>query len=107
MRVEKSEQEGKTILSITGRIDTKTAPDFQKEIDNMINAQTGGSLDLILDFRNVDYISSAGLRSVLYIQKKINSMQGSNMVIENVNDTVMEVFEMTGFTEFLKIGSRI
>ena len=107
MKIEQVNQDGKIILSITGRIDTKTAPAFQDELDNLLNNIEGNSLNLILDFKNVDYISSAGLRAILYIQKRINNMKESDMVIDNVNSTVIEVFEMTGFTEFLTIGKRI
>jgi len=85
-----------TTLIIEGRIDTTTAPDFEKEIDSL-----GDVTDLVLDFAGVEYISSAGLRVVLKAQKMMNT-QGKMKLI-NVNDEVMDVFDITGFIDILTI----
>ena len=95
INVEKSN--GVTTLKIEGRLDTTTAPELEKVINN-----EGEELkNLVLDFMNVSYISSAGLRVLLATQKKMN-VQGS-MELINVSEVVMDVFEMTGFAEVLVI----
>ena len=91
-------KDGETLtMAIEGRIDTLTAPELKTQIEGAID----GVMDLILDFSKVDYISSAGLRVLLSAQKTMNN-QGSMKVI-HVNDTVMEIFEVTGFVDVLTI----
>ena len=86
-----------TIIKIEGRLDTTTAPELEKTINN-----EGDALKcLVLDFGGVDYISSAGLRVILSAQKKMNA-QGS-MELINVREAVMDIFEMTGFADILVI----
>ena len=79
-----------------GRLDTTTAPQLEAEI-----ADLAGVTELIFDFEGLEYLSSAGLRVLLSAQKTMNK-QGS-MIIKNVNDVIMEVFEVTGFIDFLTI----
>lgn len=98
MDIEKVEQGDKTILYVSGRIDTQTSKEFQDMLDEIIDEE---SVNIVLDFNDVEYVSSAGLRAILYAQKKINNIENSKMILRNVKDEVMEVFEMTGFTEFL------
>ncbi len=88
-----------TILSliIEGRIDTSTAPQLEAELKSSIS----GIKKLHLDFTGVEYISSAGLRVLLSAQKVMNR-QGE-MVLSNVNEAVMEVFDVTGFVDILTI----
>ncbi len=88
-----------TILSliIEGRIDTSTAPQLEAELKSSIS----GIKKLHLDFTGVEYISSAGLRVLLSAQK-VMSRQGE-MVLSNVNEAVMEVFDVTGFVDILTI----
>ena len=100
MEIKKVSQGDKTILYVTGRIDTKTAPDFQKVIDDTLDAN---EIVLELDFKNVEYLSSAGLRAILYAQKKINNIPNASFSITQVNEDVMEIFNMTGFSDFLTI----
>ena len=86
-----------TIFRLEGRLDTVTAPELEKAVNN-----EGDSLkNLVLDFKDVNYISSAGLRVLLGAQKKMN-VQGS-MELINVNEDVMDIFEMTGFADILVI----
>ena len=86
-----------TVIKIDGRLDTTTAPELEKAINN-----EGDALEnLVLDFKGVDYISSAGLRVLLTAQKKMNA-QG-HMELINVNEAVMDIFEMTGFADILVI----
>jgi len=84
-------------LSLEGRLDTTTAPQLDAEVQNSL----GGVTELVLDFANLEYISSAGLRVLLSAQKVMNK-QGS-MVIRNVNETIAEVFNITGFNDVLTI----
>ena len=94
----KTSKEGTTLtLDIEGRIDTTTAPQLEAEL----KAGVSGITELIFDFSGVEYISSAGLRVLLSAQKVMNR-QGS-MVLHNVNEAVMDVFEVTGFIDILTI----
>ena len=87
------------MVAVDGKIDTNTAVEFgQAVFDNIDNINK-----LVLDFTNVSYISSMGLRMLLECQKKMKSQQGE-MSLMNVQYAVMEVLEMTGFTKILKIA---
>ena len=86
-----------TIIKVDGRLDTTTAPELEK----VINGEGDALKNLVLDFKGVDYISSAGLRVILTAQKKMN-VQG-HMELNNVSEAVMDIFEMTGFAEILEI----
>ncbi|MBI5681383.1 MAG: STAS domain-containing protein [Methanobacterium sp.] len=97
MNIDKILEEDKLIIRLDGRLDTNTAPELENELKKDLPNVT----ELVLDFEELKYISSAGLRVVLSTQKVMNK-QG-NMVIENVNDFVMEVFEATGFIDILTI----
>ena len=97
MTIEKT-IEGKTItIALSGRLDTTTAPQLEKEVDEVIP----GADDLIFDFKNLEYISSAGLRVILKSQKAMN--QKGSMKIKNVNEDIMEVLDITGFLDILTI----
>ncbi len=94
----KANKNGSTLeLSIVGRIDTTTAPQLEAELKREI----GGVTELLLDFSGVEYISSAGLRVLLSAQKVMNR-QGK-MVLFHVDEAVMEIFEVTGFSDILTI----
>ena len=84
-------------LALEGRLDTLTAP----KLEDCLNAEFPGLTDLVFDMKDIEYVSSAGLRVLLMAQKKMNA-QGSMKVV-NVNDTVMEIFELTGFADLLNI----
>lgn len=84
-------------LALEGRLDTTTAPQLDAEIKNSLK----GITQLTIDMEKLVYLSSAGLRVILAAQKKMNR-QGK-MFIRNVCDTIMEVFEVTGFTDILNI----
>lgn len=89
---------GKSItLSLEGRLDTSTAPQLDAEIKSFISNIN----KLVFDFEKLDYLSSAGLRVILSTQKIMNK-QGT-MIVKNVNDVIMEVFEVTGFVDILNI----
>ena len=95
MTITKELKDTQLTIALEGRLDTSTAPELETEL----NASLPGVTELIFDFAELVYISSAGLRLVLSAQKTMNK-QGS-MVIKNVNDTIMEVFEITGFSDIL------
>lgn len=97
MTIDIKKSQEQTILEIAGRVDTITAPALEKTI----NEDIGDAKHLILDVKGVEYISSAGLRVLLGAQKKMQKL-GSMKVI-HVCEAVMEVFEMTGFTDILSI----
>ena len=97
MNISKTVTDNMVTLEIEGRIDTVTSPSLAAEIDTIDETVT----KLVLDFEKVEYISSAGLRVVLAAQKKMNK-QGA-MLVKNVCDSVMEVFEITGFSDILVI----
>ena len=97
MTIEIKKNKEEIILEIAGRLDTTTAP----ALDNAINENIGEIKSLILDLKNLEYISSAGLRVLLSAQKKMQ--QVGSMKIINVCELVMEVFEMTGFADILTI----
>ncbi len=84
-------------LALEGRLDTMTAPELETEL----NASMEGAETLTFDFSKLDYISSAGLRVLLSAHKIMSQKDG--MKLTNVNDLVMEVFEVTGFTDILTI----
>ena len=98
MDIKKTADGSKLTLEISGRIDTVTAPQLEESLKESLD----GITDLTLDFAQVEYISSAGLRVLLSTQKRMN-IQGT-MVIKNINDTVHEVFEVTGFKDLMTIG---
>ena len=97
MNINIEKENGITILKIEGRLDTTSAPELEKAI----NDEGEALKSLVLDFKDVDYISSAGLRVLLTAQKKMN-VQG-NMELVNVSEAVMDIFEMTGFADILVI----
>lgn len=84
-------------VAVEGRLDTTTAP----ELESKLNSSLDGVTELVIDFEKLDYISSAGLRVLLSAQKVMNK-QGK-MVIRHVSDTVMEIFDVTGFADILTV----
>ena len=80
-----------------GRLDTTTAP----ELDEVLKGSLDGVTELTMDLEKLEYLSSAGLRVLLSAQKTMNK-QGS-MVVKNANETIMEIFEITGFSDILNI----
>ncbi len=97
MTINKDRKGTELIISLEGRLDTITAPELEKEL----NASLNGVQALSFDFDKLEYISSAGLRVLLAAQKCMNK-QGT-MVVRNVNETISEIFEVTGFNDILTI----
>ncbi len=97
MTIEKTQNGGDLVVSIEGRLDTITAP----ELEAALKASLDGVKTLTLDLKKLEYISSAGLRVLLSAQK-VMSRQGE-MKVTNVNETIAEIFEVTGFSDILTI----
>ena len=97
MTITKNLEGKKLTVALEGRLDTGTAPQLESELKTSV----GGVEELVLDLKDLAYMSSAGLRVLLAAQKVINR-QGSMKVV-NVNETIAEIFEITGFNEILTI----
>ena len=96
LKIEKKNTETKT-LALIGRLDTVTAPELEAEISTILPTAES----LVLDMEKLEYISSAGLRVILKTQKALTQNAGLKLI--HVSDAVREVFEITGFSDFLTI----
>lgn len=97
LNIEKKKNASNLSIALTGRLDTNTSPNLEKEL----KAELDGVTALDFDFSALEYISSAGLRVLLSAQKIMNK-QGT-MKIHNVNEEILEIFEVTGFSDILEI----
>ena len=97
MTIEKIAEGNKLTIALSGRLDTTTAPKLETELKQNIS----GVEELVLDLAALEYLSSAGLRVLLSAQK-VMTRQG-HMVVRNVNEIIMEIFEVTGFVDVLTI----
>ncbi len=97
LNIQKAIGNGKAAFALEGRLDTVTAPD----LDAALKDALGDVSELTLDFAKLEYISSAGLRVLLSAQKEMNKK--GMMKLTHVNETIMEIFEVTGFSDILTI----
>jgi anti-sigma B factor antagonist len=97
MTIEKNLNGTELTVTIAGRLDTTTAPELEAALNDSFNGVT----KLVLDFSELEYLSSAGLRVLLQAQKTMNK-QGE-MIVRNINETISEIFEVTGFSDVLTI----
>lgn len=97
MTIEKTTENEKVTLTVSGRLDTTTAPELEAALDEVLE----NTKELIFNLENLEYISSAGLRVILKAQKSMNT-KGS-MELTGVNDSIIEVFDITGFLDILTI----
>ena len=97
LNINKTIENGAVLFALGGRLDTTTAPELEKELKDSLD----GVAALTIDMKELEYISSAGLRVLLSAQKIMNR-QGE-MKLKNVNETIMEIFEVTGFCDILTI----
>ncbi len=97
MEILKTENGSTLTISLSGRLDTVSAP----QLDEEVKASISNVSELILDLAKLEYMSSAGLRILLSAQKTMNK-QGK-IIVKNVNSTIMDIFEVTGFTDILTI----
>ena len=98
LNIEKKANASELTFALTGRLDTMTSPELEKEL----KASLDGVTALTIDMAGLDYISSAGLRVLLSAQKIMNR-QGEMKVV-HVNETILEIFEVTGFSDILTIA---
>ncbi len=97
MTINKQMNGSEIVFTLEGRLDTTTSPQLEAELkENVDNVDS-----LVIDMEKLDYLSSAGLRVILSAQKIMSKKGG--MVVKNVNETIMEVFEVTGFVDILTI----
>ncbi|AFA49370.1 STAS domain-containing protein [Acetobacterium woodii] len=99
MKIDVKQENGIFVVDLEGRMDTNTSPEFQKEMETYYSQE---GFKMVLDFDKLDFVSSAGLRVLLLIQKKSKALNGS-LVIKNVKPEIQEVFDMTGFSDILTI----
>ncbi len=99
MEIKKSVAGSTTNIALAGRLDTVTCNKLAAELASVFE---GGAVNLNFDFQELEYISSAGLRVLLTAQKKVNSL-GTTMEIRGANESVKEVFDITGFSSILTI----
>ena len=97
LTINKSIENGKGVLTPVGRLDTLTAPEMEKVVKETVELVS----ELVIDLCSLEYVSSAGLRVLLAAQKAMNSK--GKMIVKNVNETVAEIFEVTGFIDILDI----
>ena len=97
LNINKTVEDGKASFVLEGRLDTVTAPELESELKDSLSGLT----TLIFDFEKLEYISSAGLRVLLSTQK-VMAKQGEMKII-HVNETIMDIFDITGFIDILTI----
>ena len=97
MKIEKNLNEKNLVVALEGRLDTTTAPQLEEELKTGLEGVT----DLVIDLSKLEYVSSAGLRVLLSAQKIMNR-QGE-MKVTHVNETIMDIFDVTGFSDILTI----
>ncbi len=97
MTINKSKNGADLTIALEGRLDTMTSPELEADLDSSLE----GVQDLTFDLEKLDYVSSAGLRVLLSAQKRMTGQGG--MKVTHVNDVIMEIFEVTGFSEILTI----
>jgi anti-sigma B factor antagonist len=97
LNIKKTQDGTKLEFALEGRLDTMTSPDLEAAIKESIDGVT----ELVFDFTDLAYVSSAGLRVLLSAQKTMNA-KGS-MVVKNVSDEIQEIFDVTGFSDILNI----
>lgn len=98
MNVKKTINSNRMELALEGKFDAVSAPNFESEISGCLD----GITELDIDLAGVEYISSAGLRALLFLQQTMDEVEGT-MTIRNVSEVVMSIFEITGFTDVVNV----
>ena len=101
MDISVRETSGVSVMDFTGNLDTNTSPAAESVVNQLLE---GGSAKIIFNFMNLNYISSSGLRILLSTAKKMKT-SGGKMMVCNLNDTVQEVFDISGFAAILDLAS--
>lgn len=97
METAKTASDGVLTMALQGRLDTNTAPPFQEEASR----ELAGAKALVLDLTDLEYISSAGVRAILFLQKQCGA-QGASMTLRGCNEVVMDVLRITGLDQVLQ-----
>lgn len=100
LSVTKNQEGEKLTVSVNGRIDTFTAPQLENEVSPILD----GITDLVMDFSQVEYISSAGLRLLVAWQKTV-AAKGGKLTVRHIADNILDIFKATGLTDFIAIES--
>lgn len=100
MQIDLKNEGEKLTVALSGRLDTTTSPELETKLSGALD----GPKELVFDITELAYISSAGLRCLLSAQKKMNAA-GGTMVVRGASEEVLEIFEVTGFTDILTIES--
>lgn len=104
MNIAKLSKGDNLLISVGGRLDTITHMNFEKELDTILSGDMDGVKSMTLDFATLEYISSAGLRSLLKLQKDLNS-RNVTLIITNPNDLVTDVLSITGIDQLIKVDT--
>lgn len=99
MEIETRKEENATVVSVTGKMDAVSSPEFEKKLLELMAEE---EKDFVIDFAGLDYISSAGLRVILATTKKLKEKEGK-LLLSSLKDIVKEVFEISGFTAIIPI----
>ncbi|SFM34207.1 STAS domain-containing protein [Nitrosomonas communis] len=103
MDLQTKKENNAIVVTISGRLDAVTTPEYEKKIRELIDS---GDIYFVVDFDQVDYISSAGLRGLLLMAKLLNA-KGGRLCLANVKGNVRSVFGMCGFNTVFKIGNSV
>ncbi len=103
MEIRTRKEANATVITITGRLDAITAPEYEKKVQELINA---GDTRLVVDFEQLDYISSAGLRGLLVTAKLLKARAGQ-VRFANVRGAVKEVFDISGFNSIFQMDNSV
>lgn len=103
MDIQTKKEANAVIVTITGRLDAVTAPEYEKKLTEMIAAE---EIRFVIDFEKLDYISSAGLRALLAIAKRLKAKDGK-IRFANVKGTAKEVFDISGFGSIFQMDDSV
>jgi len=99
MEIDVKKEGQAVIIALTGRMDAVSAPQFDKTVDDFIDQ---GETQILIDFKSLEYISSAGLQSILAMAKRLEPINGA-VILSDLNGAVKEVFEISGFSSIFPI----
>jgi stage II sporulation protein AA (anti-sigma F factor antagonist) len=103
MEIQTKKEANATVLKVAGRLDAVTAPEYEKRVHELID---GGDIRFVVDFDDLDYISSAGLRGLL-VTAKLLKAKGGQVRFANVKGTVKEVFDISGFGTIFQMDDSV
>ena len=103
MKISVTENNGQTVISVDGMLDSSSAPQFQEEVNELLDlGKTGDELNIAVDLANMSYTSSQGIRTILTLLKTVMARQGK-LVFRNIQPAVKEVFDMAGISQAMVI----